>query len=183
MSDAKSIRIVTNAALDEVIGQYDGIQNDFEVDLTQKVVLYHESQRLFSPEYQRRIEASIGEVGYSARVANVQLNPPTPVPTVDGPVQMWPNRITAVIYVPGMTRNTDVNIVVDAIAHARMGRDDPRISVNGPSHRLVAVYDSLRLSLKNVEYAIAFAGFDANDTPARLGARDSMPHRWTPVKL
>jgi len=85
MSGDRDIRIVTNAALDEVVGQYDGIHNECQVDLTRKIVLYHESQRLLSPAYQRRIEARIAEAGFKARVTNAGLNPPAPVPTVEGP--------------------------------------------------------------------------------------------------
>lgn len=183
MSDATAIRIVTNAALDEIFGRYDGIQNDYEIDLSKKLVLYHEGQRLLSPDYQRRIEARIAEVGFKCRVLNARLNPPAPVPTLDGPVQMWPNRFTATISVPDMGSNTDANIVVDAIAFARVGTDDPRISVNAPARRVVATYESLHLSLKNIEYAIACVGFDANDVSARLGNKDAIPHGWTPVNL
>lgn len=183
MSDVTSVRIVTNAALDEVVGQYDGIQNQYEIDLNRKLVLYHESQRLLSPEYQRQIEARISEVGFSARVLNARHNPPPPVTTLDGPVQMWPNRFTAVISVPDMTSNTDANVVVDAIAFARVGGDDPRVAASQDSRRLTIRYESLQLSLKNIEYAVACAGFDANNVPARLGRNDSIPHGWTPVQL
>jgi hypothetical protein len=183
MSDATSVRIVTNAALDEVLGQYDGIQNQYEIDMTRKLVLYHESQRLLSPEYQRRIEARISEVGFKARVLDARLHPPPPVATVDGPVQMWPNRFTAVISVPDMTSNTDANVVVDAITFARLGGDDPRVVASQDARRLAIRYESLHLSLKNIEYAVACVGFAANNIPARLGRDDSIPHGWTPTQL
>jgi hypothetical protein len=183
MSDAKSIRIVTNAALDEIVGKYDGIKNQYEVDLTKKQILYHESQRLFSPEYQRRIKARIAEVGYSSSFASVRHNPPPPVPTTKGLVQMWPDRITSVISVPNMTSITDANRVIDAIAYARLGADDSRISVDTHSRRLVVAYESLLLSRKNIEYAIAGVGFDANDVPARLGQSDALPDGWSLVQL
>jgi hypothetical protein len=183
MRDAKTVRIATNAALAEVVGEYDGIRNGCNVDLSRKLILYHESNRLLSREYQRRIEARISEIGFGARVTTVGRNPSPPVQTVDGPVQMWPNRFTAVISVPDMVSNTDANIVVDAIAYARIGGDDPRVSVNCQSRRVVARYESLHLSLKNIEYAIACVGFDANGVRARLGQKDSIPHGWTPIKL
>ena len=183
MSDARSIRIVTNAALAEVVGEYDGIQSAYEIDLSRKLVLYHESHRLLSPEYQRRIEGRIAEVGFAARVMGARHNPPPPVPTSDGPAQMWPGRFTAVISVRGMKTNTDANVIVDAIAYARVGRDDPRVTVRPGSRRIVATYESLCLSLENIEHAIACAGFDANTTLARLGAEDCLPHGWTQVRL
>lgn len=181
MANSTAIRIVTNAALDEVVGRCDGTQHDHEIDVARKVVLYHESRKLMSPEYQRQIEARIRQVGFDARVVTARPNPPAPVPTADGPIQLWPNRFTAVISVPGMTSVTDANVVVDAIAYARLGKDDPRVAVQPGSRQLVARYESLQMAPRNIEYAIACAGFDANDVPA--GARKSLPHGWTPVRL
>lgn len=183
MADARAVRIVTNAALDEVAGRYDGITHEYEADLSKRIILYHESHRLRSPAYQRRIVARIREVGYDARFLRVGHNPPDPVPTVEGPAQMWPNRFTAAISVPGMVSNTDVNIVADAIAYARLGRDDPRIRVDPRARRLTVGYESLHQSFKNVEYAIACAGYAANGVPAKLGLTDGLPYGWIPVSL
>ena len=183
MSDAMDIRIVTNAALDEVVGQYDGVKSDYDVDLSRKIVLYHESRNLMSPAYQRRIVDRIAEVGFSAEVIKTGFNPPSPVDTVDGPYCTWPGRFTAVISVPDMDTNTDANIVVDAIAYARLGRDDPRVAVDATSCRIVASYESLHLSLQNIEYAIACVGFDANNIPALQGKAEAVPHGWLPVRL
>jgi hypothetical protein len=36
-------------------------------------------------------------------------------------------------------------------------------------------YDALKLGIKNIEYVIAGAGFDANDTPAPKEAREALP--------
>ncbi|NQT93379.1 MAG: hypothetical protein HQ559_11510 [Lentisphaerae bacterium] len=184
MDDARAVRIVTNATLDEVVGQFDGNKNAYEVDLSRKIVVYHESrQRLLSREYQRHIRARIAEVGFDARVIQAGLNPPPPVQTVNGLIQTWPNRFTAVISVPDMGSATDANVVVDAIAYARIGRDDPRVNVSASSRRVMAAYESIFVSLKNIEYAIACAGFDANRIPAKLGEEDALPHGWTPVSL
>ena len=40
---------------------------------------------------------------------------------------------------------------------------------------VTVAYDSLKLSLKNVEFSIAKAGFDANNTPANKKAADNLP--------
>jgi len=183
MTGAREIRIVTNAALNEVVGQYDGTRNDYEIDLSKKIVLYHEEAGLLSPHYHRRIENKIGEVGFSARVTGVRPNPPPLVYTDDGPIQIWPGRHTAAITVPGMQTVADANVVVDAIAYARLRHDHPRVLVDAPSRRIVATYESLYLSRENIEQAIASVGFDANNTPAMLGRPDALPHDWTPVKL
>jgi hypothetical protein len=188
MTDAKSVRIATNAALHEVVGRFDGIENDTEIDLSRNLILYHESQRLMSSAYRQRIRAKVAEVGYNAHVLGARLNPPRLVDVLNDneeyiQVQMWPNRFTAVISVPNMKSQTDANIVIDAIAFARLGRDDPRIEVDAKSRKIVATYESLNLSQRNIEHAIAYAGFDANRIPARLGQVDSVPNRWTPIKL
>jgi hypothetical protein len=183
MSDERSIRIITNAALDEIVGQYDGMKNDCEIDLAKQTVLYHEGQRLLSTDYLRHIEACIGEVGLNAHAAGARLDPPPLVPTVDGPVQEWPNRYTVVISVPGMKSVKDANVVVDAIAYARLGRDDPRITVSRESRTITATYESMALSLKNIEYAIACAGFEANDSATKFGTEVAIPHGWRPVTL
>lgn len=184
MDDSRAVRIVTNAALDQVIGRFDSNKNAYEVDLSRKIVVYHESrQRLLSREYQRHIMARIAEVGFEARVLGARLNPPEPVQAVNGIVQTWPNRFTAWISVPNMKSATDANVVVDAIAYARIGRDDPRVSVSTSSRRIMATYESIFVSLKSIEHAIACVGFDVNRIPARLGEADSLPHGWTPVSL
>jgi hypothetical protein len=181
MSDALAVRIVTNAALDQVVGRYDGIQNETQIDLAKGVVLYHETARLADTAYQRKIEARTAEVGFPGRILAVGLNPPKPVPTVDGPKQMWPNRVTAVIHVPNMKTARDANIVVSAIAYARLGGDSPRVHADAASRSLRVTYQGLFLSLKNIEQAIACAGYAANNTPAMLGQPDSPPEGWLPV--
>ena len=84
---------------------------------------------------------------------------------------------------PGMKRNTDANVIIDAIAYARLGHDNPSVNVQRRPRRVVATYQSLYLGQKNIEYAIACAGFDANNTPANLGREDAVPHGWLPVRL
>ncbi|MBT7067587.1 MAG: hypothetical protein HN919_14905 [Verrucomicrobia bacterium] len=183
MSDAMDIRIVTNAALDQVVGQYDGVKSDYDVDLSRKIVLYHESRNLMSPAYQRKIVDRIAEVGFTAEVIKAGFNPPSPVDTIDGPHCTWPRRFTAVISVSDMASNTDANIVVDAIAYARLGCDDPRIVVDPQARRVVALYESMRLSLKAIEYSIACVGYDANSIPSQQGRADAVPHGWSPIRL
>ena len=183
MIGKKAVRIVTNAALDEISGRYDRLRHGYDVDLAKGLVLYHESSALLAPPYQRRIEARIQEVGFQARVVSAGLNPSSPINTVDGPIREWPDRFTAVIAVANMMSCTDANIVVDAIAYARLGKDNDDITVDPASRVVVARYESLRLAMKNIEYAIACVGFTANDVQARLGAQDALPHGWTPVML
>lgn len=41
--------------------------------------------------------------------------------------------------------------------------------------KIDVTYDALKLGIKNIEFVIAGAGFDANDTPAPKEARDALP--------
>ena len=181
MDDDRAVRIVTNAALDEVVGHYEGPRHACEIDLAKGLVFCHESARLLSADYQRAIAAALRQIGCEGRILKVAHNPPAPVPTVDGPCQEWPDRFTAVIAVSGMTTRTIANRVVDAISFARLGRDSPRVTADRTRRRLDTTYESLRLCVENIEHAIACAGFAANGVPACLGAADAVPHGWEPV--
>ena len=181
MTTTRDVRIVTNAAIEEVVGIYERIPSTYEVDLSKKLVIYNETPRLLEPAYRNRIESRMAEVGFKGSVVSVQHNPS--VRLANGLVEGWYRRHTAVISVPDMVTKTDANIVVDAITYARMGSDDPRVSTDADRRQVTATYNALFLARKNVEQAIACVGFDANTVPARLGEKDSVPHGWKPVKL
>jgi len=182
MATSRDIRIVTNAALNEIEGRYDGIQNAYEADIERGLILYHEGAHLLNPAYRHRIESSIASIGYRARVIGVRRNPPPPLPTPRGFVQPWGDRVTAWIEVEGVRAATDVNRITDAIAFARTG--DRSSVVPDPSARSILVsYDSRRLARKNIEFAIACAGFDAGTTAAGLNSPGGFPHDWLPVSL
>ncbi|MBW7909103.1 MAG: cation transporter [Kiritimatiellae bacterium] len=46
---------------------------------------------------------------------------------------------------------------------------------NFEDHTIAVAYNALKLGIKNVEFTIASAGFDANDTPASAEARAKLP--------
>ncbi|MCC6227434.1 MAG: hypothetical protein IT195_13660, partial [Microthrixaceae bacterium] len=183
MSDAMAVRIVTNAALNEVIGEYDGTQHEVEVDLLRHIVLYHESQRVTSPAYQKDILKSLKAVGFDATVVRAGLNPSPPVPTVQGAFSVWPSRHTAEISIPGMKTRRDANVVVGAIGYARIGGDHPAVIADTAKRILHVGYESMNTAVKNIEVAIACSGFDANTIPALLGAEDAPQNGWRPVTL
>jgi len=182
MADARGIRIATNAALDQVVGQFDGVKHDCEVDMQKRIVLYHESRALLLGSYQRRIESRIRDVGFAARVVAAGPNPSPVIETKDGPFREWPDRFTVAIRAPGMKTHTDANVIVDAIAWARTG-DDARIVVDSRARTIAVTYNSVLVSRKNIECAIAAVGLNANEIPARLGEPDALPHGWLPVHL
>lgn len=96
---------------------------------------------------------------------------------------------TVVIQVPGMKNEACAKRVSNAAASEVAA--GPRADANSKrvqaallsgsvkadlATRTVTVrYDSLRMSLKNLEFAIAKAGFDANNTPARPSAVEALP--------
>jgi hypothetical protein len=182
MTDARDVRIVTNAALNEAVGRYEGPKNDYEVDVGKGLVLYHESSRLLDAAYRGRIEACLRQVGYEGRFLSVRFNPPPPVPTIHGPVQIWPDRYTAVLHVPALKSSTGANVVVDAIAYARTG-DHPAVTADTLTRALRVAYNGRRLSLKNLETAIAGAGYAVNGTRANLGRPDALALGWSPVTI
>lgn len=170
LTDAFAIRVVTNAVLNEVVGQYDGIPNSCEVNFENGLIVYHETERLRSPEYVRLIEKRIAEVGFPARVLRVESDRDR-------------HRYRAIISVPDIKTNRDANIIIDAIAYARIGSDDPRIKADHSTRQVTATYDGRRLALKNIELAIASVGYQANDVPALLDRPDALPRGWTRLHM
>jgi hypothetical protein len=182
MVGERDVRIVTNAVLDATSELAQAIRNDCEIDRSKRRVLYHEGPRLRLPAYRALLVARLREVGFNqARILRTGLNPPPLVDTVDGPCQDWPQRHTAVMSVPGMNDVTAANRVVDALAYARAGRDDPRVCLDPASRTLTVVHEGLRAARSNLEHAIACAGYAANAVPARLGGPDSAPDHWRPL--
>jgi copper chaperone CopZ len=73
---------------------------------------------------------------------------------------------TITIDVPGMKDEAAVQKVVNILARTG-GVDGKSIDVDPKKRQVTLRYDSLLLSLKNIEFALAEAGFAANDIPAR----------------
>ncbi len=84
---------------------------------------------------------------------------------------------TAVIDVPEMHHQMAANRIVFALANQQM-IPPARIKVDLERRRLEIRYDSLRHSLKNLEFTIADVGFTANDVPANAAAREALPADW-----
>jgi len=93
------------------------------------------------------------------------------------------------VQVPGMKNEACAAIVTEAVAWEIAGNPGDRpnrqlarslqlsgtIAVNLTNRTVRVRYDSLRMSLKNVEFAIADAGFEANNTPASAAAAAQLP--------
>lgn len=82
---------------------------------------------------------------------------------------------TVVIRVPGMINRQCADIIVNALRQARYGVRMDSIETDLEMRRIVLKYDSMKLSLKNVEFTIAKAGFQANVVPADEKARAALP--------
>jgi len=81
---------------------------------------------------------------------------------------------TAEISVPEMKNNACAQLVVNAIGK-QVGVRTNNIEVDLGRRMIVFKYDSLVLARKNLEFAIAEAGFRANDVPANLEAAKALP--------
>lgn len=163
MTDEQSTRIAVNA-----VG-YELHRNDANVTASPKegTITYAAGPGLKSAAVQARLEEALREVGLEGRVTSVQ-----PAPT-----ENWRDRHTVVVEVKEMQNNVAVNRAVHALAHA-MRDDNEDVTLDAGTRSLIVEYDSMNMSLKNLEQAIANAGLQANDVPAKLGAGDAVPHGW-----
>ena len=76
------------------------------------------------------------------------------------------------IAVPQMKNASCETIVVEALRKTD-GVFADKIRAGGG--QVTVTYDSMKLALKNLEFAIASAGFDAGTTPADPKAREALP--------
>jgi copper chaperone CopZ len=71
---------------------------------------------------------------------------------------------TVLVYAPGMKNAACSEIVVRAVSKC-VGVDASKTRVDLMNHTVTVTYDSLITALKNIEFAIAEAGFQANEVP------------------
>lgn len=77
-----------------------------------------------------------------------------------------------VVKVPGLKNQACAKIIQDAFMR------QPGIVAVRPDfqkHEIAVTYNSMVIALKNIEFTIAAAGFDANDTPAQTNAVAALP--------
>ncbi len=78
------------------------------------------------------------------------------------------------IHVPQMSGQACADRVVSVVRRVP-GVQADMITVDRERRDVAVPYDSIKLSLKNIEYALAEAGFQANDIPADEKARAALP--------
>jgi copper chaperone CopZ len=81
---------------------------------------------------------------------------------------------TMPIHVPGMKSQACVELVKAAVARVPGVLPD-KTTVDPATRTVYVTYESLGLSLKNIEFAIADAGFAANEIPAKPEAAAALP--------
>lgn len=167
MTDDRTVRIITNSVLDQLIGDDREPTHLCEIELPQHRVIYHEGTNLGRADYHRRILECLAQVGHSARIVDVRHNPPALLPTRQGPQQTWPDRFTAILEVPSMQSVADANVVAQAISFARTGEDPQHLTVDRANRRLTVTYNGRQVGRINFEQAIACAGFAVNSEAAR----------------
>jgi len=71
---------------------------------------------------------------------------------------------TLSVDVPGMTTQADVEKIQGALGAIGLPREKIEVDLSG--HKIVVTYDSMIVAHKNIEVAIAEAGYDANRVKA-----------------
>ena len=69
---------------------------------------------------------------------------------------------------------------VENVVRRQPGIDPEGLDVDWEQRRVVVVYDSMVIALKNIEHALAQAGFMANDVPADAAAAAALPEACRP---
>ena len=181
MSDDLAVRIITNAALNEIEKDFPTPGHEIEIDLGNTRLNYHEQgPRVMEAAYRERISACLRQVGYEPTFHHAGFNPTPIVHSKSGPFRREPNRWTLTMTIPGMKTVRDANVVVDAIGFARLGADVPQIKAFKDSRKLSVVYQAKNCALKNLEVGIASVGFAANGKRPHPA---TIPQGWWPVNL
>ncbi len=81
---------------------------------------------------------------------------------------------TAAIYVPGLKHPSCAKFIVASLAREQ-AIPVKDIEVRMETKTIYVRYNSLQRSVKNLEFAIANVGFDANEVPANDEAREKLP--------
>ena len=81
---------------------------------------------------------------------------------------------TVLVYVPEMKNVACSEIVARAISKST-GVDASKTRVDLSTRTVTVTYDSLVTALKNIEFSIAEAGFQANEVPAKEDAAKALP--------
>jgi copper chaperone CopZ len=82
---------------------------------------------------------------------------------------------TVVIRVPQMRSEACAERVKDALQQARYGVRQDTLRVDLERRTITIDYDSMQLSIKNIEFIVAEAGFDANEVPRDAEAAAKLP--------
>jgi len=88
---------------------------------------------------------------------------------------------TVLILVPEMKNAACSDIVVKAVAGC-VGVNPSKIVVSLPKRTVTVSYDSLLTALKNIEFAVADSGFQANEVPAKQEAARKLPPECTAME-
>lgn len=81
---------------------------------------------------------------------------------------------TAAIHVPEMKNEACVEIVLRAV-HDLPGVAPDKTRVDRVTRMVFVTYESLNLAIKNIEFAVADAGFAANTVPVNAKAAEELP--------
>lgn len=80
----------------------------------------------------------------------------------------------AAIHVPAMKNQACANLIIRALGQDQ-GIPASQIKADVATRTVEVRYDSVKQSLKNLEFAVADIGFEANDVPANAEAEQKLP--------
>jgi hypothetical protein len=167
MADDRAARIVCNAICIELA------RNDANIGVSLKEGTLQLSANavLMNADLQSAILKEAADVGLSATLAGVK----------PAPSDHWPDRHVLVLRIAGMQTNQKANIAVGAVTRAMNGQAAGDVRADPAARRVTVTYDSMFLGRKNLEHAVANAGFRTDRIPVNLGFPDALPHGWSPL--
>ena len=144
---------------------------NFAVDVKASTIAFAADGALKHPVVQKCVEDALAEVGFPSKIISAD-----PTPT-----RQWMDRHTARISVPAMKDAAAANIAVAAIARAMRvvrGAKEENVTIDTAKGTVTVKYNSMSLSTKNLEHAIATAGLGTKNVPAKLGTSESVSTGW-----
>ncbi len=157
-------QIVKNAVANEFKRNDAG----YHADLRAGTLMYSGSAKLRSSDLQQKIVEALRTIDMKATIKGLRRE------AAEG----TPDRYTLTLEIEGLTNKVAANVAVAACARGLRGKDDPAVVIDRAARRATVRFNSAKLSIRNIEHAIANAGLRANDVPARLNDKDALKHGW-----
>ncbi|MFO7871780.1 MAG: hypothetical protein R6V03_10160 [Kiritimatiellia bacterium] len=170
MKDAATAAMVYNAIAHEIERK----EPRYHVDTNKGILTcFGHVKQLRPPMVHRRIEDSLNDLRMPGKILRAK----------PAPAQGFHERFAVAVQVTDMDSVVKANRAIAAVSTAVRS---PQASENLRKHIAIDIddrsvrvkYNSIELSLKNLEHAVANAGLQANEVPPRLGRETALKHGW-----